>query len=196
MDRFYQALISLLPQGLAWPRDPSSTWMRVMRATAQSFAQLHDFIFETVHQWQPHTSVNRLQEWEQALKLPDACFGSMQTEQVRRDQLLGRLRSVALYYDDSSPACLTAIQAICADFGMQASVRYNHPFRVGQSIGRRLGALDGQLYITLQAQKTLFRVGMNKVGDPLLVLPVDVPQAICVLGDRLPARFALSFVFT
>lgn len=74
MEKFFRALAALLPTGFAWPRDPNSTLMRVIRGLAGAFNELHEFADQAVRQWQPATTVNRLAEWEQATGLPDACF--------------------------------------------------------------------------------------------------------------------------
>jgi uncharacterized protein YmfQ (DUF2313 family) len=194
MERFFQALTSLLPQGYAWPRDPSSVLMRLMRATAGAFGELQAWIEQTVSQWQPHTAVNRLAEWEAAVGLPDACFGASQSEQLRRKLLLGRLRRAALEFEDSSPACFAAIVTLCADLGYPATVNYNLPFRVGHQVGQWLGALDGQLYITVTIQASVFRCG-DPVGKRLLDGALNGAELSCFLRRVLPARFNANFIF-
>jgi len=76
MDKFLQALAYLLPTGFAWPRDPDSTLMRVLRGLAGLFDEFHQFTAATVRQWQPATTVTRLAEWEEATGLPDPCFAA------------------------------------------------------------------------------------------------------------------------
>ena len=74
MNKFWQALTYLLPSGFAWPRDPSSVLMRLVKALADALQELHDFTRQVANQWQPHQTITRLTEWEEATGLPDNCF--------------------------------------------------------------------------------------------------------------------------
>lgn len=193
MEKFLQALAYLLPTGFAWPRDPDSTLMRVLRGMAGAFDELHRYILECVRQWQPHTAVNRLAEWEEATGLPDPCFGPDQTPALRRSLLLARLRSLELAYTDSSPAATGSIEAMCAALGYTVTVFYNVPFRVGRNhVGERLGALDGVLYVKVSVAATPFRVGANRVGDRLVQPAQDLAPLECYLKRIVPARYAIN----
>lgn len=196
MEKFFQALSALLPTGFAWPRDPGSTLMRVIRGIAGAFSEHHDFTTEAVRQWQPATTVNRLAEWEEATGLPDACFGIDQSEALRRKLLLGRLQGVELAYTDSSPASPGAIVAICAWLGYVATAKYNTPFRCGaHRVGDRLGVLDGKLYVTVTIQSIQFRVGGSRVGDRLLQGQLNGGELACYLRRMVAARFQLNVIF-
>lgn len=196
MDKFLQALASLLPTGFAWPRDPNSTLMRVLRGLAGAFAELHNWTTEVVRQWQPATTVNRLTEWEEATGLPDACFGLDQSAALRRQLLLARLRPLVLPYVDSSPASPGSLEAICLALGYVATVRYNTPFRVGRNrVGDRLGALNGRLWITVTLTTEPFRVGRNRVGDRLRLGTLNGGELACYLKRIVPARYELNVIF-
>lgn len=195
MEMFLQALAFLLPTGFAWPRDPGAVLMKFVKGLAGSFNEHHDVVAETVRQWQPATTVNRLAEWEEATGLPDACFGLNQSEALRRKLLLGRLQGPTLFYDDSSPAAPDAIVAICAWLGYVATVQYNTPFRCGHQVGQRLGALDGKLYVTVTIQSAPFRVGVSRVGDRLLQGLLNGGELACYLQRVAPARFQLNVIF-
>lgn len=196
MEKFLQALANLLPTGFAWPREPGSTLMRVLRGVAGAFTELHEFAANAVRDWQPATTTNRLAEWEAACGLPDACFGADQTDTLRRKLLLSRLRGTTLAYVDSSPAALSAIVDLCAAIGYTVTARYNTPFRVGlNAVGDRLGALDGKLYITVTLQSQLFLVGVNRVGDRLINGTLNGGDLLCYLRRVLPARYELNVIF-
>jgi uncharacterized protein YmfQ (DUF2313 family) len=193
MDKFTQALAALLPTGFAWPRNPDSVLMRVLRGMAGAFDALHQFSQLTVARWQPHTTT-RLAEWEAACGLPDLCFGA-QTEAERRRLLLARLRGPQLAYRDSSPVTLQTIQDICTALGYNVSIRYNQPFRVGRDrVGQRLGTNNGIIYIVLVRQAEPFRVGVNRVGDRLVQYSQDAGPLICYLQRIVPARFAIQII--
>ena len=116
-QRFAQALAYLLPPGAAWPRDPSSVWMRVIFGLAAALDELHRFTHQAVAQWQPHSTGTRLVEWEEATGLPDGCFGVTQTVEQRQARLLARLRGFQGAYPDSSPAALAGLEAFAAALG-------------------------------------------------------------------------------
>lgn len=196
MEKFVQALSYLLPQGFAWPRDLRSTLMRVLRAIAGGLSDLHEFTRLTVFQWQPHQTVTRLAEWEEATGLPDACFGPDQDEATRRMLLLARLRGPVLEYADSSPASPGAIVAICAWLGYEATVVYNTPFRCGtHRVGDRLGVLDGVLYVTVTITATRFRVKLSRVGERLLQDQLTGEELACYLRRVVPARYDVQVSF-
>lgn len=196
-DRFSQALQHLLPQGYAWPRDPSSVLMRLLRGMAASFAELHDYTDYTAGEWLPHATKARLAEWEDAVGLPDQCFGNDQTVNARRGRVLSRLRGPSGYYSDSSPASPGAIEAICSNLGIPGFVRYNHPFRCGRDrVGRRVGQLNGQLQVILPATSEPFRVGSNRVGDRLAQRPLGAVELSCYLDRYIPARFQPIVTYT
>ncbi|WP_269758925.1 putative phage tail protein [Variovorax sp. E3] len=167
--------------------------MRVLRGIAGTFDEVQRFIEECVRQWQPHTAVTRLAEWEEAVGLPDPCFGPDQTPALRRSLLLARLRGLELAYPDSSPAATGSIEALCAAMGYTVRVFYNVPFRVGRNrVGDRLGALDGVLYIKVTATSAPFRVGVNRVGDRLVQVSQDFGPLECYLRRIVPARYRIN----
>jgi uncharacterized protein YmfQ (DUF2313 family) len=196
MEKFLQALSFLLPTGFAWPRDPDSTLMRVLRGVAGMFDEFHRFTAECVRQWQPHTAVARLAEWEEATGLPDKCFGPNQDEQTRRKHLLSRLRGPELAFPDSSPAAPESIASMCAALGYEVSVFYNVPFRVGRNrVGDRLGVLNGVLYVRVNVGVEPFRVGRNRVGERLVRTALELGPLECYLRRIVPARYAIDVNF-
>lgn len=197
MDKFLQALSYLLPTGFAWPREPGSVLMRVLRGVAGNFDELHRFTLMTMRLWLPHQVAKRLAEWEEACGLPDKCAGTQQTDADRRRLLLARLRGIELAYDDSSPAAPQAIADLCAMLGYTAVVRYNTPFRVGLNrTGDRLGRLDGILHVRVSVGRTPLRVGIGRVGDRLVTIEQDMAPLLCYLQRIVPARFSINVSIT
>lgn len=194
-DQFHESLAGLLPQGYAWPRDPNSVLMRLVASEAAELDEHTEAVHAMVGQWQPHTAVARLAEWEAACGLPDECLGTAQTEAQRRTALLRTLRGPSLPLDDSSAAAPAVIEAACAEVGFTASVRYNKPFRVGARVGQRLGALDGRIYITVTSTSEPFRVGRNRVGDRLVKRDLVQADLLCYLQRLVPARFSINLIF-
>ena len=196
MNKFAQALAYLLPTGYAWPRAPESVLMRVLGGIAASFSEQDEFISNTARQWLPHATNTRLPEWEDATGLPDACFGAIQTFEDRQARLVARLRGPQGHYTDSSPAAVGALEAVCANLGYAAEVRYNTPFRVGRDrVGRSLGQLDGQLYALVSTPAEPLRVGIGRVGSRLVKRQPGVAEMACYLEKCAPARFQLNVIF-
>lgn len=194
IERFLQALVYLLPQGFAWPRDPASVLMRTMRAIAGMFEALHQFTGRAVIEWQPHSTMTRLAEWEEATGLPDACFGADQTVEQRRYMLLMRLRGPVLPFEDSSPAAPSVIEAMCLAVGYTVTVAYNTPFRTGFRLGERVGRLDGLLYLTVSLPAGRMRVGTARVGHRLIYGTKTSSDLACLLDRTLPARYAPVYI--
>lgn len=195
VDQFYESLQGLLPQGFAWPRQPDSTWMRLLRSEAEQLAQHTDDIHAMVRQWQPHTTVARLAEWEEACGLPDTCLGPNQSEGLRRQTLLTTLRGLDLPFDDSSFAAPQVIEAQCERLGFEVSARYNWPMRVGTPVGATLGDLDGRLFVVVSASSEPMRVGLGRVGDRLVERDLPDASLSCVLERIVPARFSINLYF-
>lgn len=198
-SKFAQALAYLLPTGYAWPRRAESVLMRMIDGLAGAFEELHGWTGETVRQWQPARwqdgqPATRLAEWESALGLPDNCMGSNQDEDMRRQQVLTRLQGTVLPYENSCPAAPEVIKALCESLGYEATVAYNTPFRCGHRVGRALGVLDGNLYITVPLPSGRFRVGTNHVGQRLLLGDKVAADLRCVLRRVVPARYAINLI--
>jgi uncharacterized protein YmfQ (DUF2313 family) len=195
-SQFHESLSGLLPQGYAWPRNPDSVLMRVVASEAAELSEHTEAVHAMATQWQPHATVARLAEWEEACGLPDQCLGTAQTEEQRRVSLLRTLRGPALPLADSSPAAPAVIEAACAELGYNAvTVRYNTPFRCGMRAGRRLGALDGRLYITAAVVSAPLRCGM-RVGRRLVTRIGAGPELACYLARVVPARYSINIIYS
>lgn len=194
-DKFTESLSGLLPQGWAWPRDPGSVLMAVIKSHAAELAQHTDEVHAMVHQWQPATTVARLAEWEASCGLPDLCLGANQTEAERRQVLLRTLRGPVLPLADSSPAAPAVIEAACREIGFDVTVAYNTPARVGMRVGRRLGALDGRLYVFIASRSRPARAGISRVGDRLVERNLPPVNLTCFLERFVPARYSINSVY-
>lgn len=89
--QYQQALQALLPQGAAWPREPSATLSQVLEGWAGPLAQLDDDIDEALAELLPSTTISLLADWEQALSLPESAARA-QTNEERQMMVLARMR--------------------------------------------------------------------------------------------------------
>ncbi|ARL92403.1 putative phage tail protein [Burkholderia pseudomallei] len=197
MDKFWQALVHLLPPGFAFPRAPGSVVMRWLKAWAAVLREHHEWADSQVRQWIPHRTCSRMEEWEEALSLPDSCFEGTQDEEQRRTNMLARLRGdLNLAYEDSSAESPAAIEAYLARYGYQVEVWYSTPFRVGRNrVGDRLGSLSGVLNVKVLYLCQPFRVGSNRVGQRLRACTKDGTEIECLLARIAPARFQINVIY-
>ncbi|WP_211452629.1 putative phage tail protein [Collimonas antrihumi] len=197
MNKFVQALSHLLPTGWAFPRHPKSVVMRWLKAFAGVLEEHHDFTSQTIRQWMPHRTCSRIEEWEDALGLPDPCFGENQDIEQRRTTMLARFRGgVTLAYDDSSADSIGAIQRYLRLHGYEIEAWYNTPFRVGRNrVGEKLGTLNGVLHIRVLHICSPFRTGANRAGQRLVNCSKNSEAVECLLKRIVPARFAIHVIY-
>lgn len=197
MDKFWQTLSHLLPPGWAFPRHPRSNVMRWLKSIADLLREHDEFVERTIRQWMPHRTCSRLEEWEEALGLPEKCFGDDQSEKLRHSNMLARLRGdLDLAFDDSSADSPGAIRRYLARYGFDVEVWYNTPFRVGRNrVGDRLGNLSGVLHVRVLYICEPFRVGKNRVGDRLVNCTKSTAEIECLLARVVPARFSIHVIY-
>jgi uncharacterized protein YmfQ (DUF2313 family) len=91
-DDYAQALADLLPTGPAWPREDSSTLMRLVNGLAHIFgyvdARAADFL---ERESDPRKTLEMLDTWEFNWGLPDPCYRQAQTIDQRHQLLLFKM---------------------------------------------------------------------------------------------------------
>ncbi|HCQ8415826.1 TPA: DUF2313 domain-containing protein [Klebsiella michiganensis] len=94
VDDYARALVSLLPTGLAWPRDVESTQYAMVRSLAHSFARSDTESLTLLSGGFPSTALMMLYEWERTLGLPDDCaIGEMDSIGARQRAVVSKLIS-------------------------------------------------------------------------------------------------------
>lgn len=171
-DRLTDALAGLLPRGYAWPREPGSVLMGVVRGWAGVLCDALDFTHGRVAGWQPGRSIERLSEWEDAAGLSGA--GAVEARQAA---LLARLRGPELPLADSAMCAPAVLEGLCAQAGYTVAIVYHPAARYGRArCGDLMWRLNGHLIVTV--------TGPIATLDPLEAL----------LRRVLPARFEPVFV--
>lgn len=88
-DDYAEPLAALLPTGAAWPRDPASVLMRVVRGLAQVWGTIDGRAADLLEvESDPRKTLELLADWERNWALPDPCFAEAQTIEDRRRVLL------------------------------------------------------------------------------------------------------------
>src|SRR5215831_2222335 len=86
-DDYAVALANLLPVGQAWPREPESVLMRVIRGLAQVMGFVDSRAADLLErESDPRKTIELLPEWERNWGLPDPCF--LSTPSIAERQLM------------------------------------------------------------------------------------------------------------
>lgn len=88
---YLQQLINLSPQGLAWPTDPNSNWVKLLDALAQTLARIDTQAVLLSNEAFPDTTTQLLPDWERVAGLPDNCSSLGDTYEIRRFNLITKL---------------------------------------------------------------------------------------------------------
>jgi uncharacterized protein YmfQ (DUF2313 family) len=135
------ALAALLPQGLAWPRWPSSLLMKLVTGLAGIFGFVDDRAADLLEtESDPRKTVEILPEWERAFGLPDHCLPIPTDIDTRHKVLVRRITMLGA----QSRAFFIAL---AASIGYQITIREFSPFQVGVSrVGNTRNLDDGVHY--------------------------------------------------
>ena len=94
-DDFARAIENELPQGEAWPRDPSGDLMLWVDGNAQVWGGVEQRSADLLLvESDPRNTFELLPDWERAFGLPDACVNEPQTIEERRDSLVAKITSL------------------------------------------------------------------------------------------------------
>jgi uncharacterized protein YmfQ (DUF2313 family) len=96
MDAGQYALqfLQLLPPGVAWSREVTSTIGQVFLGLAAEAARLDARMAALVEEADPRTTLELLPDWERVTGLPDPCAGDDQTLAGRRRRVVTQLTQV------------------------------------------------------------------------------------------------------
>lgn len=189
-DEYGDALAGLLPTGAAWPRDPQSALLRLVRSLAVELERMDQRAAQLLAETDPASTSELLPDWERVVGLPDPCVTTGQTVAERRQALEGRLTSVggqsrrffielaarlgySITIDEfASAAAATAAGIPYAGDGWAHTWRVNVPTTVAV---------------------TPFRVGAGSVGEPLRVWSNEVLE--CQFNRYKPAHTRVLFAY-
>ncbi|GEP09800.1 YmfQ family protein [Methylobacterium gnaphalii] len=92
-DDYAEAFASLLPVGAAWPRDPGSDLMRLLRGQAEIWGSTVDARAADLleREADPRSTLELLSEWERAFGLPEPCVDEELTIEERRLLLVEKI---------------------------------------------------------------------------------------------------------
>ncbi len=85
---YTQKLLSLLPNGAAWPRETGTVLAAIAEAGAGEFSRVQQRLNALLVEDDPRRAVELLPDWEEAYGLPDPCAGTEQTVEGRRERVV------------------------------------------------------------------------------------------------------------
>lgn len=205
-DEYTQGLASLLPQGRAWPRDPSSVLMRLLRGLADVWGVVIDPMLADLleRETDPRSTILLIEAWERALGLPDDCLSEPLGIEERQDAIVARL---ALKGGQSIPF----FKSLAAALGYQIIIVEHSPFMAGISecgdtrteegggFRWEVGPETMRFYWTIKvvnARLTWFRAGSGQAGvDHHLEIGI-ASDLECVMQRYKPAHTELAFDYS
>jgi len=183
---------ALVPVGSAWPRDPRSTWDKLLAGVSSWRGRLEVRAEDLLLESDPRRANELLAEWEDAVGLPDACLPVPASLAERRALVTSRLVGEG---GGSRAFFLELASAI----GYQVSIEegVSDPARCG--IARCGDDLGGELLDftwTIRSPFTFLRearCGTARCGDPLRTFGNELLE--CVLSRAAPAHTLVLFVY-
>lgn len=188
---YRDALLSLLPRGRVWSREPGSVQHALMSGFAPTFERLDARAQGLLYDAFPVNTVELLPEWEASLGLPDPCDGDAQTIEQRRAQVLVRLfngggQTVGYY------------KAVLSRLGYpDATITEYAPFRANVSTAN--SPLYGDAWwhvwnVNLPGLSvSYFAANSSTANEPLFSVSTD--GVFCTLAAIKPAHTLLTYSF-
>ncbi|WMT13343.1 YmfQ family protein [Serratia fonticola] len=165
VESYSQALQSLIPFGLAWPRDPDAVQAAVIRALATSFQRSDSDAISLLKGGFPATATILLTEWEKSLGLPDDCsIGEV-------DTIAKRQAAVVSKFISTGGQSKSYFIGIAKALGYTITIKEFRQARAGLSVcGDSLNGDDWPFVWLVEAEDTTVinaQAGISYCGDPL-----------------------------
>lgn len=160
IKKYTTLLKKLFPNGRLWD-DLKEDFINLYPGIVVEFCRVEDRAKDLLNdEFDPGTSTDLLEDWENLLGLPDECTPEITDIIERRNQARQKLAAVgglsASFYEQ-----------VALNLGFEAFVSDAKPFRVGQSV------VGERLYNRLDPERDIFRVGSHAVGEPLVAWKWD-----------------------
>ena len=191
-EKYKSVLQKLLPLGRIWTRSSKSTLSKLLEGIGTEFERVEKRGYDLIREFDPRTSVESVEDWEEFLGLPDECDQVQDSSLERRYKLINRALS---FRGGQTPQYFVDyINAL----GFNASVYEYREFRAGISaVGDPLSnGIDwvNTWQLTLPATISYeFSVDVSTVGEALRVFKNDSVE--CSIGHIKPAQTFVIFAF-
>lgn len=198
-DDYAEGFAALLPRGTAWPREPETVLMMLVRGLAEEWARVDGRAADLLgREADPRATIELLADWERAFGLPDPCVAEPLTLPDRQGALYGKMTTLG----GQSRAFFLQL---AADLGYTITIREYSPFMCGISrvgdTGRRweIGPPEIRFWWTVKLADTRlrwFRAGSGRVGvDPMLRI-AQATDLTCRFRQLKPAHTDIVFDYS
>ena len=143
VDYQYQ-LLALLPDGMAWSRDPEDDLGKLMLGLAEEFARIDERAKALLDESLPSKVTDLISEWETDYSLPDSCTIGAQTLEERRAALVQKFK----IYGSQSREFL---QELAAAIGIDITVNEYKARRFGDPFGEPWTGIEWHFIISIDA---------------------------------------------
>jgi uncharacterized protein YmfQ (DUF2313 family) len=187
-DQYQAQLVSLLPSGSAWPRDPTSLLGQVLLAQGAGLATLDARTDDLVDEADPRTCSELLADWERVAGLPDTCAASAGSIQERHAALVTRLTNAG----GQSPAYFIAL---AASLGYTVTITEFRPDDCEQ-------ACEAPIIDELWANAWQINSALNTIRVETCADDCEMPLQVwgnalleCAIGKVKPAHTTVLFAY-
>ncbi len=184
IDRYCELLLALLPPGDALTRSLDSVMYDLHARMAVEFARVDERGADLIREGVPSTTSELLDEWEEALGLPEACFTPTNDDE-RRTAIIARIVG-------TGGNSLADYAALAATLGYSAPTFTTFaPFRCGSVCGDRLtnGPWRSAATVTIDSRPSLDALlecafnAQKLAHETLFFTFVPVPGYLMIEGE-------------
>lgn len=183
---------ALVPVGSAWPRDPRSTWDKLLAGVSSWRGSMEVRVEDLLVESDPRSTNELLADWEDAVGLPDECLPVPASVAERRALVSSRLVGEG----GGSRAYFLQL-ATALGYTVSLEEGQSDPARCGVAVcGDDLGGELLDFVWTVRTSITLVRearAGSAQCGDPLRSWGNDLLE--CVLSRSAPAHTLVLFLY-
>lgn len=155
---YRDALIALLPQGDAWPREPDSDLGLLMQGIAEEFARIDARAIDLLNESHPSQAYEMFDEWEAMYGLPDSCSSDDQSFPERR-------AAVVRAYKEFGGQSRAFFIAVAAALGYTITITEYQARSFGSELGTVFGGDDWNF--TWQVNAAAVNPQTRSFGEPM-----------------------------
>lgn len=180
-EAYARALKRLLPRGALWLMQPTSVLSKAMLGIADEIARVVARGVDLIEESDPRTATETLDEWEQAVGLPDHCIEEIPaTDEERRLAITQKL----IKRGGQTPALYIALALAC---GYTVTITENY----GATVARAGAARAGDARASAGADQYVWLVTV----DPPAGAALSHDELECVIERAKPAHTEVIFEY-
>ncbi|MEJ1402586.1 MAG: putative phage tail protein [Candidatus Sedimenticola sp. (ex Thyasira tokunagai)] len=187
-EHYLTQLQALLPQGIAWTREPDANLTRLLTALAEELARVDGRVDDLFKEMDPRTAYELLSDWEQLAGLPDSCTTTADTTAERRAVLHAKLTNIGgqsrQFFID-----------LATSLGYVITISEFQPFQAGSLAGEQITNDDWIHAWQINAPETTITqlTAGGAAGDPLRDWGNEILE--CAITRLAPAHTTPLFAY-